>query len=43
MNEVYKTIKRYAPPILNNLFVFRENTNNIKNFQIVNENEKVVK
>ena len=43
MNEVYKTIKCYAPPILNNLFVFRENTNNIKNFQIVNENEKVIK
>ena len=43
MNEVYNIIKCYAPPILSNLFAFRENTNNIKNFQIFNENEKVVK
>ena len=43
MNEVYNIIKCYAPPILSNLFAFRENSNNIKNFQIFNENEKVVK
>ena len=42
MNEVYKIIKCYAPPIQNNLFAFKESANNIKNFQTFNENEKVV-
>ena len=33
--EVYKIINRYAPPIMDNFLMFRENTHNLKNFQII--------
>ena len=41
MIEVFKIINRYAPPIMDNFFIFRENTHNLRNFQIIlNENKK---
>ena len=41
MIEVFKIINGYAPPIMDNFFIFRENTHNIRNFQIIlNENKK---
>ena len=41
MIEVYKIINGYAPPIMGNFFIFRENTNNLRTFQIIlNENKK---
>ena len=41
MIEVYKIINGYAPPIMDNFFIFRENTNNLRNFQIIlNKNIK---
>ena len=44
MTEVFKMINGYAPPILANFFIFRENTHNFRNFQIIlNENKKVVR
>ena len=33
MTEVYKIVNSIAPPIMNSLFQFRYNTNNIRNFQ----------
>ena len=35
MTEVYKTIHRYAPPVIDNFFMFRENTCNFRNFEII--------
>ena len=35
MIEVYKIINGYAPPIMDNLFIFRENTHNLRNLQII--------
>ena len=35
MVEVYKIANVYAAFIMNNLFVFPESTNNIRNFQII--------
>ena len=35
MIEVYKIINGYAPPIMDNFFIFRENTHNLRNFQII--------
>ena len=41
MIEVFKIINGYAPPIMDNFFIFRENTHNLRNFQIIlNENKK---
>ena len=42
MTEVYKIVNSIAPPIMNSLFQFRFNTNNIRNFQeIYTENRNV--
>ena len=38
MIELYKIIHQITPPIMNSLFVFRENTHNIRNFQILSNN-----
>ena len=35
MIEVYKIINGYATPIKANFFKFRENTHNLRNFQII--------
>ena len=44
MTEIYKTIKEKAPAILKHLFVFQENIHNIRNFQIIaNENKNTVR
>ena len=44
MTEVNKIVKGVAPPIMNSLFQFRCNTNNIRNFQeIFTENRKTLK
>ena len=44
MTEVNKIVKGVAPPIMNSLFQFRCNTNNIKNFQeVYTENRKTVR
>ena len=44
MIEVLKIINGYAPPIMDNFFIFRENTHNLRNFQIIlNENKKTVR
>ena len=32
MTEVYKVVNSITPPIMNSLFQFRYNTNNIRNF-----------
>ena len=43
MTEVYKIVNSIAPPIMNPIFQFRYNTNNIRNFQeIYTENRKTV-
>ena len=44
MIEVFKIIDGYAPPIMDNFFIFREDTHNLRNFQIIlNENKKTVR
>ena len=44
MTEVYKIIKGEAPAIMKNLFIFRENIHNIRNFQIIaNENKNTMR
>ena len=44
MTEFYKTIKEKAPAIRKNLFIFQENIHNIRNFQIIaNENKNTVR
>ena len=44
MIEVFKIINGYAPLIIDNFFIFRENTHNLRNFQIIlNENKKTVR
>ena len=41
MVEVPKIINGFAPPTIENFFLFRENTHNIANFQIIpNESKK---
>ena len=35
MIEVYKMINVYAPPIMEHFPMFRENTHNLRNFQII--------
>ena len=43
MTEVYKIVKGEAPAIMKNLFNFRKNIHNIRNFQIIaNENKNAV-
>ena len=44
MIEVYKIINGYATPIKANFFKFRENTHNLRNFQIIlNKIKKAVR
>ena len=44
MTEFYKTINEKAPAIRKNLFIFQENIHNIRNFQIIaNENKHTVR
>ena len=44
MTEIYKTIEEKALAILKNLFIFQENIHNIRNFQIIaNENKNTVR
>ena len=44
MTEVYKIVNSIAPPIMNSLFQFRYNTNNIRNFQeVYPENRKTLR
>ena len=39
--KVYKIINGYAPPIMGNFFIFKENTYNLRNFQVtLNKNKK---
>ena len=38
MIQLYKIIHQIAPPIINLFFVFRENTNNTHNYQILSNN-----
>ena len=38
MIELYKTIHKIDPPIMNSLFVFRENTHSIRIYQILPNN-----
>ena len=41
MIEVFKILNGYAPPVMDNFFIFRKNTHNLINFQIIsNENKK---
>ena len=43
MGEVFKTINGFARPIMEDFFLFHENTHNIRNFQLIsNESEKTV-
>ena len=42
--EVFKIINGFAPPVMEDFFLFRENTHNIRNFQIIyNESKKTVR
>ena len=44
MSEVYKIVRGEAPAILKNLFIFQGNIHNIRNFQIIaNENKNTVR
>ena len=44
MVEVFKMINGFAPPIMKDLFLFRENTHYIQNFQMIsNESKKTVR
>ena len=44
MIEVCKIINGYVPPIKDNFFIFRENTHNLRDFQIIlNKNKKTVR
>ena len=44
MIEVFKIINEYAPPNMDNIFIFRENTHNLRNFQVIlNENKITVR
>ena len=38
MIEIYKNISQAAPSIMNSPFVFRENTHNVRNYQILSNN-----
>ena len=44
MLKMFKIINGFAPPIMEDFFLFRENTHNIRNFQIIsNESKKSVR
>ena len=44
MVEVFKIINGFAPPVMEDFFLFSENTHNIRNFQIIyNESKKTVR
>ena len=44
MTEVFKIMNGLSPPIMDNFFIFRENADNIRNFQILsNENKNPVR
>ena len=44
MTETYKIINGISPPIMENFFILRKNTHNVRNFQeIFNENRNTVK
>ena len=44
MIEVFKMINGYAPPIMYYFFIFKENTHNLRNSQIIlNENKIAVR
>ena len=44
MVEILKMINGFAPPIMKDLFLFRENTHNIQNFQMIsNDSKKTVR
>ena len=44
MTEVYRIVKSEARAIMKNLFVFPENIHNIRNFQIIaNENKNTAR
>ena len=44
MTETYKIINGVTPPVMENLFILRENTRNLRNSQeIPNENKKTIK
>ena len=40
MVEVFKIINGFAPPIMEDFSLFRENTHNIWNFQIISDESK---
>ena len=40
MVEVFKMINGFAPPIMEDFFLFRENTRNIRNFQLISNESK---
>ena len=44
MVEVFKIINGFAPPIIEDFFLLRENTHNIRKFQIIsNESKRTVR
>ena len=43
ITETYKITNGITPPIMENFFILRENTHNVRNFQISNEKRKTVK
>ena len=44
MVEVFKIINGFAPPIIEDFFLFCENTHDIQNFQIIsNESKKTIR
>ena len=44
MVEVFKIINGFAPPVMEDFFLFCENAHNIRNFQIIsNESKKSVR
>ena len=44
MTEVYKIKNGYTPQIMDDIFMFRENTHNLRNFQIkLNKSKETVR
>ena len=39
MIEVYKILNGYTPPIMESLFLFRENIHNIRNLQVISNKD----
>ena len=43
MVEVFKIVNGFAPPVMEDFFLFREETHNIRNFQMIsNESKKTL-